>query len=733
MLFLVKDNKLHSMIRQYKKVLTLLFIGIFINCGSYQTDNGSNLDQNYLNKNSSFLPTHIPESITDDNYDESVALLNQLSVDSNDRIILRDKLLNYTLSRTTISEKNTNNLWNIMEQGLSLYNSKEIQSGKIDVRFKELAQNIINHYQIQGDGVKNLVALKVLASLDNNPEWLKQYNEFSTWLVDSRKGMDMEAQKNWELAQIYYRSASIYPTDELVDKAINYSINMYESFASLSRFPQLDLIRNSSSLKLSELQTMYKVFGRAVYDIIGLLIRVDKLDKLNSVVERIGRYNMNEFETKVVDMTNKLSDSSQRKDSLWFLSRVFAELQPEISIKLCHEGEREYPSDDNFPLCLGILYSMEKLPNISFGYLDRAITLNNKRKEAYNEMFKVVADQIDLLTQQEDINQVRKMYSRAEDILQRYSKNFPNEQSPLSRANLYYFMGMAEYDTGNINNSIERFEKSLKINPQFRSSLLQIGMIYTYRNDVQKGLTYLRKALDVPPVSLDEDQFWRGIILEFMGDLYRYQKNSHRANSLYEEAENNWERIIPRLNKNKLSDALLKLAVLNHRLNKIPQRDDMITKSIAADPDNSFTYTHLISFLTSEMDVSKSNELYNIVFNHAQIKREWKIYSSMWVAALNKIYNQNSDKAIEYLSRQQNGDDWVTNLAKFYSGTINYEQLVKLAKTKGQTAEAYFYEALPIIKTQPQKAKNLLQKVLDSEMMAYFEYQMARELINNIN
>jgi lipoprotein NlpI len=87
------------------------------------------------------------------------------------------------------------------------------------------------------------------------------------------------------------------------------------------------------------------------------------------------------------------------------------------------------------------------------------------------------------------------------------------------------------------------------------------------------------------------------------------------------------------------------------------------------------------------------------------------------------------DLAEVYLE-QSNGNTWQDQIARFFTGKIDEQTLRKRAHTKGQKVEADYYIALMyIINDNFKEAVSLFKKVIDSELMGFFEYIMAKALL----
>jgi lipoprotein NlpI len=65
-------------------------------------------------------------------------------------------------------------------------------------------------------------------------------------------------------------------------------------------------------------------------------------------------------------------------------------------------------------------------------------------------------------------------------------------------------------------------------------------------------------------------------------------------------------------------------------------------------------------------------------------------------------------------------------LGRFAVGKVSYEQALAAADTTGKRAEIYFYEAMHRLEDgKSDDAHQLWQKVVDTRMFSFFEFDMA--------
>ena len=114
-----------------------------------------------------------------------------------------------------------------------------------------------------------------------------------------------------------------------------------------------------------------------------------------------------------------------------------------------------------------------------------------------------------------------------------------------------------------------------------------------------------------------------------------------------------------------------------------------------------------------------------------RIEAMWKIYFSLWMEGFSRRKSGKSfDLARGYLE-QSDGKSWQDDLARFFSGRITADKLRGRAANVGQNVETDFYVSVKLLSDgKKSDATPLLRKVLDSDLMGFFEYPMARALLD---
>jgi hypothetical protein len=128
-------------------------------------------------------------------------------------------------------------------------------------------------------------------------------------------------------------------------------------------------------------------------------------------------------------------------------------------------------------------------------------------------------------------------------------------------------------------------------------------------------------------------------------------------------------------------------------------------------------------------------EFASTVWRRAQLQLnlppEWKVYFTLWLQFIAARAKQApSPEHTELLRRLGQPANWWGKLASFGAQDISYDDLLTVASSLGEETEAFFYEATRLfVAGDREEANAQLQRVLDTKMVSFYEYEMARKLL----
>jgi tetratricopeptide (TPR) repeat protein len=293
-------------------------------------------------------------------------------------------------------------------------------------------------------------------------------------------------------------------------------------------------------------------------------------------------------------------------------------------------------------------------------------------------------------------------------------------------------VGLAEMNAGNAKEARAHFEASLARRETTRA-LVQLGQLEAKLGERDAALATLRKALDKTARKDMEQTRMRAQIIEQIGDVLRAQHKPDEAKSAYTEALLLWDSTL-RSNEDGTQRAFVHIrrGVLLTRLGREADALAAFEQAMQSASDSRETYAQILAHLVVGLpDPDLADGILRRAQRQLSLEPEWRAYFSLWVKAVFARVEQPAPPEVDrLLVRLSRSDAWWGALSRFGAGLIDYAALTKLAKTRGERTEADFYEGVRRIGVGDLSgARTLLQKVVDSMMVGFYEFQMAQELM----
>jgi hypothetical protein len=155
--------------------------------------------------------------------------------------------------------------------------------------------------------------------------------------------------------------------------------------------------------------------------------------------------------------------------------------------------------------------------------------------------------------------------------------------------------------------------------------------------------------------------------------------------------------------------------------------------AVDTDPEEGGIYGDVIAFLVTRGHGPEALDAYHRVMGRPEITEYLKAYTSLWMIDLARLTGGKPDPtAVEFLGNLAAGKKWYQHLARFKLGKMTWEELVAHADTRGKRAEAWFYQATALYAAGDRAgAESLLRGVVETKMLGFFEYDMARHYLVN--
>ncbi len=650
-----------------------------------------------------------------------------LPVEHPQRTVLRDRLAESLLSefRGTEADK-TEQRRALFEEALHLHDAKDFQTGHLAPAVTEMALWAVEVFEQRGNESIVLAALRFLMLADpQNAAYKEQYLALAEWSRSVRQTIVGRANQLASLMDVYRGMISLVPDREVVEELAALHIEHYEIIKTA--------FTNGMESGLSMVDPReILIHGRAIQDMPIRVIHIFFLtgNPLGARPYLEGLVADGNLHLGYIEVLDRIANGEDLADSYFSLAKSMMPLDPRAALKAYILARAEDPTNYFFSLNIGLLFDELECHECAVNFYIESATVS-PTEEVYTKVLELVTNSLGKIHYSEQSSAARRVIDQADQLIATALAQHADKASELRMiaSSLLYMMGEVEFDDGRVESARTHFLKSHQVNPNV-PALIKLQEVHYLLNDFEPAMKIIEKAQSVELDGLEISDYLRAVILEKHADLLMALHREKAAEPLYKEAlvklESGGE-----LMGNSPAVAVRRGVIL-HRLSDQEASQEAFRLAIRLDPDRSETYGTIISFLVVNNRLDDAIEFYRLAYNQDRIKAMWKIYYSLWVEGLSRRTGKGSiDLAKGYLE-SSNGESWQDHLAKFFCGKISLDELRKAAKNNGQQVEVDYYGAI-IAMADGNKgtAKEMLGKVIDSKLLGFFEYRMAREILQD--
>lgn len=672
----------------------------------------------------------IPSEVTDRTYPRYAAQLADLPDADPARPGLRDVLVQFlaTTCEAEFAHNDVEAASDDFAEALSLYREPDLPAA-LDPKLLRCAEGVRHAMAPGGDEARVTAALAVLQVLHPTDQAVAQeLQRLQEWGEEARQSLPSEAERIGSLVPVYEELVDMLPLPAFVAKLQHLYIERHESLRRMFATGQMP---PPGSITREQYQTFILALDRTSYDVTRLQLRLGTPQRALGALASVRPGG--ETDRRVQAALHTLQDDPE--EGYMALAQIFGREHPEAALRSCRAGRLARPESPRFPLCIArLLVRTGDLQQALEAY-DDAIAQNPGEPDLYGEALEITTETLRAMLDEENVPAARLAYRRARRLLRDYRRAFPDRRMPVDAARIDTLMGVGEYQAGNIDKAVERLGESVEATPS-KEALTQLGIIAERRSQLDEAARFYRRALDLDLRGEEArlDGYWRATILEHLGDVQSLKGEPTRARQLWEESLEAWRVALAArtagLTGDELATANLRRGMVLEKLGRAEDAVEAFRGAIDARPELRGTYEQLLSHYAADGRLREALQVYRHAVNHASIPEAWKVYYALWVVATQRRTGDSSEPApLQYL-QEVRGNDWTDRLAQFYAGTLPYERLLEAAHTPGERAEAYFYEGMNrLAGGHPDQATELLRQVLATEMMGFFEYDMARRIL----
>jgi predicted negative regulator of RcsB-dependent stress response len=664
-------------------------------------------------------PIKLPQSTTEKNYVWQRQLYDALAVNSPGRARFRDQLLRYLLRRMpAFSAKNESALLRRFKDALTLYDPTEVYEDRgTNEALDRVAAAVIRQYAPRGAEETVLLSLAVRTSLNprERASLQKKTAEVLNWvdrLAEINHGPAFaRARSIFVMEQV----AKVWPSPYVVELLHNLYLDRRQILAdATSRLHKLSILRG---------ENVFALF-RAGYKVARIYLRVDR--------PYVGLQRLREIQLKSERDTTlrkqlelAVAPSANVVDYLT-LAKHFENGDADVALRVCQAGAVRFPDRPEAHACVGRLGAKLNRIYLSVLAMEKAVALAPARLSYVQLLDRQYQRQIFQSIESEALQAARSQLQALERFSTSTRTRFGTEAVP-NLAPVYYAMGHGFYNAGRIGEAEAALRQSLraKVTPQ---ALLQLSLIYVKSSDFPSALKELNRARALSFADRRERSYWMARSLDLLGTALLGLGDKQGARAANLAALEDWKTILGTVaDPNLRAEAEIRRAKILFALGRNGAALDALENAIDANASRKETYAEVISLMTTHGHLPEALDAYHRALGRKEVTEYLKTYCSFWVINLARQAKRRPNRlALSYIQ----GIDqtkWYGKLAQLVLGKLSYEGLRRDPQlTPEKRAELdYYWAAMVLSKGRLEEAKRLWQHVLQSQMMAFFEYDMA--------
>jgi tetratricopeptide (TPR) repeat protein len=674
----------------------------------------------------------VPAKITQTSYGLNRDRYDSLPIDAEKRPVYRDRLLAYLLDRVELLLRKGDDpeALKTYRQGLTLYDPTEVYRGAVrHARLARVSARLVARHSPQGDEANVLLPLCVWMTLEpDNRQLSAKFRQISRWMQETARLMKGQSRMWQRTVKVFEEVVEVWPSRLVVEDLRKAYIEQRIAIARAFHIGPTSHLRSAVSALF---QTGFKVAR--------MFLLVDRMGEALKRLQEVATDRSPDEELGV--LLEKATAKSAGAKELVALADYFAQRDQrredparrnrEVALRVCRTAQRRFPQNAEAYWCVGRLAATLRRTQLAVLSLEQAVSLKPGNREYVEQLAQQYQRRLFRLIGDEKLDEAERELRRIEKFYKTSNSQFKRPISPpLSR--VYYAIGHGFYNAGRIAHAARAFEKSVAIR-RSPEALVQLATIRVKQKRPDAALTFLDKAEKLSMPTPHARAYWQGRIEQLRGQALDLAGNPAGSVQAHRRAVTAWQTLQAMgLEPEDKAEAYVHEARSLFSIGEQAKGMDALDQGIDVLPDRKETYADVIALLATHGNMPEALDAYHRALGRREVSEYLKSYCSFWIVGLARRAGLPPDPlAMSHLSRLK-GTAWYTELAKLINGSVSYETLRKRAKGPSNLAELYFYQAdLLLARGKNEQARELWKKVIATNMMAFYEFDMAAFNLRN--
>jgi len=720
----------------------------------------------------------------EDDFTEARLVFQALPANAPERAALRGKLLHYLLDpvlalnptalkrevRDLENDDVYDTIFDSFRDALSLYDPAELWSSPPRIPEAEqrllrpAAELVVSVFSPRGGAEQVALALAALTTMAPEVrDWRDRLDQVVRWTEEANSLSDRGPRRSSSAIDVLEGALGDWPAPAVIQRLDALYLERQQRVVSGMRRPGTG---ESARRALGELLLAHgDEVQRAVVSMGGVYLRAGLIGEAARRTNVLAGQTGDDPELRGLLVAAAKPDAAAA-DFLALARRFLPRIEflggtasdapdPVIALRVLEAGIARHPSNAEMLVLSSHVARLLSSYFLAIRRLEEAQAILERTPAAAELNARVSAELIELyflrLRLRLDPERDAPAYAEADALKQRFAETrqrFQSADMKVKAADIDFELARSYVNAGQIDRAEPLFLRAREEGEPTAEVTVELANLALKRGDPRRAAQIVREGLDSLRTAQSSTRDTIGSVegrsrLErLLGDCTDAAGDHSGAEAAWRGSLIGWERLmiehLRRKNLAESAEAAVEVGRLLYLLGRHAEGLQKFDEAIEADGDRDQSYIDTIAFLVQHGETDAALSVYHRALARPgrAVSEYVKVYTSLWVLDLSRRTSKLSDpKAEAFLRtldrrhgdlRPRRGAAWYHLLARYAVGQLTYEKMLAAADTSGKRAEIYFYEGMHrLADGKSDDAHELWQKVIDTKMFSFFEFDMA--------
>jgi tetratricopeptide (TPR) repeat protein len=720
----------------------------------------------------------------EDDFTEARLVFQALPPNAPERAALRDKLLHYLLDpvlalnptalRREVRDLENDDVYDVVfesfRDALALFDPAELWSAPPRISESEqrmlrpAAELVVALFSPRGGAEQVSLALAALTTMAPDArEWRDRFDQVISWTEEANALGDRGPRKSTSATDMLEAALGDWPAPAVVKRLDGLYLTRQQRVVSGMRRPGGG---DSARRALGELLLAHgDEIQRAVVSMGGVYLRAGLIGEAARRTAVLAGQTGDDPELRAL-LVAAAKPAATPADFLALSRRFLPRIEflggtateapdPIIALRVLEAGIAKHPGDAEMLVLASHIARLLSSYFLAIRHLEEAQVVLEHTPSASELTGRVSAELIELyflrLRLRLDPERDAPAFAEADALKRRFTETrqrFASTDMKVKAADIDFELARSYVNTGQIERAEPLFLRARDEGEPTAEVTVELANLALKRGDPRRATQIIREGLDALRAAQSSARDTIGSVegrarLErLLGDSTDAAGDHGGAEAAWRSALIGWERLmiehLRRKNLGESAEAAVEVGRLLYLLGRHSEGLQKFDEAIEEDGDRDQTYIDVIAFLVQHGEIDAALSVHHRALSRPgrAVSEYVKVYTSLWVLDLSRRTNRSADsKAEAFLKtldrrhgdlRPRRGATWYRLLARYAVGQLTYDQMLAYADTTGKRAEIYFYEGMRrLADGKSDDAHQLWQKVIDTRMFSFFEFDMA--------